>query len=234
MAERRNDQQVHPLPQSYTYNTAFNVKRDQESASSDSDEIRRKKRLKYLAYFAAFVVFQTGIIVLFSLTIMKIRTPKFRVRSSAFETFDAGTTTNPSFNYRMNAELGVRNNNFGTYKFQNSTIYFSYNGTPIGETLVPNSKAGWLSTKKLNVVVDLSSNNLASNSQLGNDLSTGVLKLNAQSKLSGKDFVVSFPKLLGGFVTKIVLSVTFGLVLDVHVFGPALLDVEFAKVDYER
>ena len=186
MADRRNDQQVHPLSQNYNHDAVSNFKRDEESASRESDEIRRKKRIRYLAYFAAFVVFQTGIIVLFSLTVMKIKTPKFRVQSATFETFNVGTATNASFNFRMNAEVGVKNNNFGTYKFQNSTISFFYDGTPIGEAMVPDSKSGWLSTKKLNVAVDLSSNNLTSNSQLENDLNSGVLKLNAQSKLSGK------------------------------------------------
>ncbi|XP_027090461.1 late embryogenesis abundant protein At1g64065-like [Coffea arabica] len=211
MAERRNDPQVYPLSQSYNHSTDFNVKRDEESAfrkqdeirrnynaslnvtrdegsdSIESDEIHRKKHLKYLAYFVSFVVFQTGIIVLFSLTVMKVKTPKFRVRSITFDHFEVRTAPNPSFNFIASVEVGVKNKNFGTYKFQDSKMYFSYDGMPIGEAFVPDGKAGWLSTKKLkNLATVLLSNNLPTNSQLGNDLNSGVLKLNAQSQLSGK------------------------------------------------
>ncbi|KAL3504234.1 hypothetical protein ACH5RR_034075 [Cinchona calisaya] len=209
MADKSNDQQVHPLPQNYNFDAAFNVKRDEELASVESDELRRKKRIKYLAYFAAFVVFQTGIIVLFSLTVMKIKTPKFRVRSATFETFDAGTAMNPSFNFRMNAEVGVKNTNFGNYKFQNSTIYFFYEGALIGQAIVPQTKVGWQSTKKMNVVVDLSSSNLPINSQLGNDFNSGVLKLNAQAntesfkKLTANDIGISVDD-EGGFLVYLI------------------------------
>ncbi|KAL3521582.1 hypothetical protein ACH5RR_019731 [Cinchona calisaya] len=188
MADNKREQpQVYPLPQSYNTNAGYNNKRDAESANVESDELRRKKRMKYLAYFAAFVVFQTGIILLFSLTVMKIRTPKFRVRSATFETFEIATATNPSFNFRMDAELGVKNANFGNYKFQNSSIVFFYGDAPVGEAVVRETKAGWRSTKKLDVVVDLSSNGLTNNnSQLANDLNSGVLTLNSRSTLNGK------------------------------------------------
>ncbi|KAL3524338.1 hypothetical protein ACH5RR_017172 [Cinchona calisaya] len=159
---------------------------DVESATVDSKELRKKKRLKCLAYVAAFAVFQTGIILIFVLTIMKIRTPKFRVRSATFESFEVGTPENPSFNLKMDAQLGVKNANFGNYKFHNSTIVFFYDNTPVGEAVVRNTKAGWRSTKKLNVVVDLSSRDLPSNMQLGNDISSGLLTLNTRSRLNGK------------------------------------------------
>lgn len=155
----------------------------------ESSELRKKKRIKCLAYFAAFAVFQTGIILIFVLTIMKLRTPKFRVRSAGFESFEVGTAPNPpSFNLRMDAQLGVKNANFGNYKFQNSTVVFFYGGASVGEAVVRSTKAGWRSTKKLNVVVDLSSNALpsGSNSQLRNDISSGVLTLNSRSRLTGK------------------------------------------------
>lgn len=62
VSSRREQPQVYPLPQSFNSNTAYNVKRDEESASTmESDELPRKKRIKYLAYFSAFVVFRLGL-----------------------------------------------------------------------------------------------------------------------------------------------------------------------------
>ncbi|CAI9092323.1 OLC1v1027523C1 [Oldenlandia corymbosa var. corymbosa] len=186
MAENRaQDQQVHPLPKSYNYNDAYAV-HDQESGTAQSKEFRKKKRVKCLAYILAFAVFQTGIILIFALTVMKIRTPKFRVRNATFENFDVGTPANPSFNLRMNAEIGVKNANFGTFKFESAPIVFLYDGSPVGQGIVPATQAGWRTTKKLNVVVDLSSGILANKTQLGNDISSGILELNALSSLTGK------------------------------------------------
>ncbi|KAA8539981.1 hypothetical protein F0562_026673 [Nyssa sinensis] len=161
------------------------TKHDEEAATVQSDELRRKKRMKYLAYGVAFVVFQTGIILLFALTVMKIRTPKFRVRSATFETIDVVAAT-PSFNIRMNAEVGIKNTNFGHYKFDNSTVTFFYKGTPVGSVIVPNARARARSTKKFNIVVDLISTSLPSTLELGNDISSGVISLSSQSTLRGK------------------------------------------------
>uniref|UniRef100_A0A5B7BQ05 Late embryogenesis abundant protein LEA-2 subgroup domain-containing protein n=1 Tax=Davidia involucrata TaxID=16924 RepID=A0A5B7BQ05_DAVIN len=143
-------------------------------------ELRRKKRMKCLVYVVAFAVFQTAIITLFALTVMKVKTPKFRVRSATIENFDIPTTSNPSFNITMNAELGVKNTNFGHYKFDNSTITFLYMGTPVGSANILKARAKARSTKKFNVTVELRSG------ELGNDFNSGVLPLTSQSTLRGK------------------------------------------------
>lgn len=149
----------------------------------ESSELRKKKRMKCLAYVAAFAVFQTAIILIFVLTIMKLRTPKFRVLSVDLNgPFPGGSPANAPFNFTMDAQLGVKNANFGNYKFQNSSIVFLYGDTPVGKAVVPKTKAGWRSTKKFHVSADLSLNG----PQLGNDLRAGVLNLRSQSRLDGK------------------------------------------------
>uniref|UniRef100_A0A5B7AGB0 Late embryogenesis abundant protein LEA-2 subgroup domain-containing protein n=1 Tax=Davidia involucrata TaxID=16924 RepID=A0A5B7AGB0_DAVIN len=114
---------------------------------------------------------------------MKVRSLKFRVRSATFDNFQVGTTTSPSFNLRMNVELGVKNTNFGHYKFDNSTITFFYKGTQVGSADVLKARAKARSTKKFNIVVNLIS---PSNSDFGTDLTSGVLHLTSQSSLRGK------------------------------------------------
>ncbi|XP_052185336.1 uncharacterized protein LOC127796982 [Diospyros lotus] len=176
--------QVHPeLPQS----DHPMAKHDAEAVVAlPDDELRRQKRMKWLLYIVAFVIFQTGVIVLFSMTVMKFRTPKFRVREATFGAFEV-QTSNASFNLRMNAQLGVKNNNFGPYKFDNTTIFFYYNGTQVGRGAVSKSKANFRSTKKLDVAVDLvAPASLAGNSELERELSSGILPLTSASKLDGK------------------------------------------------
>nr|XP_027071592.1 late embryogenesis abundant protein At1g64065-like [Coffea arabica] len=96
---------------------------DEEVASLAQKDERRKKRMKCFAYVAAFAVFQTAVILVFALVVMKVRTPKFRVRSAAFEDFQVSTlTTNASFRTRMITELSVKNPNFGSYKYQDRLL----------------------------------------------------------------------------------------------------------------
>lgn len=156
---------------------------DQEAASGNSKELRKKKRMKCLLYIVLFAVFQTGIITLFALTIMKFRTPKFRVRSASFETLDASST---SFNMRMNAELGVKNTNFGHFRYRNTSIDFYYKGTKVGETVVQRARARARSTRKFNISVDLTSTNVTDTTQLASDISSGILPLTAQARLRGR------------------------------------------------
>ncbi|KAI8540422.1 hypothetical protein RHMOL_Rhmol09G0262800 [Rhododendron molle] len=161
----------------------------EEGTTFDAKELRRQKHKKWLLYGLAFVIFQTGIIVLFSLTVMKVRTPRFHVRSGVLSSVQTdGTTNPPSNNLMLNAVLGVKNTNFGPYKYKNSTIYFFYNGTRVGSAEIPDSKAGFRATKKINVAANLVDPAASGNSTelMFNILNSGTLPLIGQSTLNGK------------------------------------------------
>lgn len=186
--------QLYPVLAQESNNNGINAKFEEESASiANHEEIREKKTMKFVAYFLAFFVCQTGIILLFAFTVMKVRTPKFRVRSATFETFEVNVGTgNPSynsFNFRMNVELELKNSNLGNYKYQNGTVYFFHDGYPVGEAVFPKSKVGVRSSKRFNVVVNISSSTSKGSPRRVNDLGSsddGVLTLKSRSKLSGK------------------------------------------------
>ncbi|KAL3524343.1 hypothetical protein ACH5RR_017177 [Cinchona calisaya] len=181
----KEPQSPHPLVPGRANGTY--VRPDEEAAREDSKELRRQKRKKYLLYFIAFVIFQTAIIVLFTLTIMKVRTPKFRLKSGTLDNF-VGNQTDPSFDFSMNAQFSVKNANFGKYKYQNTPVEFYYRGSPVGVAKIPKSSVGWRSTKKFNFVVNLNSANITTSekSQLPMDLNNGILRLTSQAELTGK------------------------------------------------
>ncbi|XVF12581.1 hypothetical protein REPUB_Repub08aG0131300 [Reevesia pubescens] len=158
-----------------------------ESAAEISKELKRKKRMKLIAYAAAFAIFQTIVILVFSLTVMRIKNPKFRIGSITVEDLTYTSTPNsPSFNMKFNAEVAVKNTNFGHFKFDNTTISFDYEGVQVGEAFIAKGRAKARSTKKMNVTVVLNSSNILPNSNLGSDISSGILILTSHSKLSGK------------------------------------------------
>lgn len=67
MAE--NPQRVYPMAPAAN-NGVTQSKSDLESATVQSEELRRRKKMKYLTCGVAFAVFQTIVIVIFSLTVM--------------------------------------------------------------------------------------------------------------------------------------------------------------------
>jgi len=209
---KKEQQQADPLANG-------NARSDAEAATAKSEELRRQKRKKWLIYGLAFVVFQTAIIVLFSLTVMKVKTPKFRVRSATYNnTFDVPQPANSSFAINMNAQFGVKNTNFGPYKYDSATVYFYYNDIPVGSAVIPKSKANFLSTKKINVAVDLTSANASSNGDLATALNSGILSLTSKSRLNGKvELMLIFKKKK---------SVDMSCTMDVHTSNRELQNVK--------
>ena len=142
---------------------------------------------KCLAYIVAGVILQTLIIALFVVFVMRIRTPKVRLASVSVETLNVDTSSkSPSFSIKVNAEVKVKNTNFGHFKFQNSTATISYRGTEVGKTTIVKARARARSTKKFNVTVSFNSNKVSSNSHLGGDINSKNLSFSASAKLEGK------------------------------------------------
>ncbi|XP_057466614.1 uncharacterized protein LOC130756147 [Actinidia eriantha] len=154
------------------------------------------------------------------MTVMKFRTPKFRVRSSSsFDTFDIQSSVNNSFNLRMNAQFGIKNTNFGPYKYDNTTVTFFYKGTPVGSTVLRKSKADFRRTKKVNFAVDLvTPTELASNSELASDISSGILPLTSQSRLSGKIEIM--------FIFKKKRATNMNCTMEVNIAAKALQNIK--------
>ncbi|KAF3968814.1 hypothetical protein ACB098_01G150600 [Castanea mollissima] len=182
MAEKTN-QQVNPLAPSNG-----NPRSDEESNTLQSKELKRKKRVKLAIYIAAFAVFQTIVILVFALTVMRVRTPKVRLGTDV--TFSklntTGNDTSPSINITFIAQVRVKNTNFGPYKYDDTTAIFTYQNVKVGEVTIPKGKAGLRSTKKVSVTVDLNLDALQTTPSLGNELKNGVLTLNGQAKFTGK------------------------------------------------
>lgn len=83
-----------------------------ESATmSYDDEIRRKKRRKRLVYIAAFAVFQTVVILVFALVVMRVRSPEVEIDSAAVEGLSAGASSD--YSMTIIARLKIKNKNFG-------------------------------------------------------------------------------------------------------------------------
>ena len=164
-----------------------NSRSDQESGDLTAEELKRKKRIKLAIYIVVFIIFQVIVITAFSLTVMKVKSPKLRLANIEFQTLTTSTANSPSFNTSFTTQLRVKNTNFGRYKFDATTINFTYGGATIGQVIIPKGKAGMKSTKKINnVIMNLSSSQLPNTANLSSELTTGTLTLSATAKMTGK------------------------------------------------
>ncbi|KAG5542391.1 hypothetical protein RHGRI_022057 [Rhododendron griersonianum] len=84
----------------------------------------------------------------------------------------------------MNAVLGIKNTNFGPYKYDSTTVYFYNDGIQVGSAIIPKSKASFQPTKKINVLVNLvSPTNLTWSSPMGMDIDGRLISLTIKSEL---------------------------------------------------
>ncbi|CAL2260348.1 unnamed protein product [Prunus armeniaca] len=137
-------------------------------------------------YITIFVVFQIIVITTMSLTVMKVKTPKFRLGSNIdVQSFESVPAT-PSFDTKFTTQIKIKNSaNWGSYKFNAANVTFQYQGQTVAVINIAKGKAGWLSTIKRNAEVSLNSNGITG-SNLGSELSSGVLTLNSVGRLNGK------------------------------------------------
>ena len=183
--------------------------RSDEESDKGSAELRKKKRMKCIVYIVAFAVFQTIIIVVFALFVMRFKSPKFRVRDASFvSTFNF---TNASFDLVMDTQFTIKNTNFGHFKYENGIVKFSYDGMIVGEAKLDEARARARSTKKVDGSVTLSSSKLPTNSKLTNDLGGGILPLTSYSKLNGKIHLMKVIKKKKSALLDCTLDVNLGM-----------------------
>ena len=71
----------------------------------------------------------TATVLALSLTVMHIKNPKFRFRTVEIEDLSlSSSNTTPSFSMRFEAEVAVKNMNFGRFEYDKSVISMSYGG----------------------------------------------------------------------------------------------------------
>lgn len=139
---------------------------------------------KFLFYIIESIAFLAIIIVAIVLIFMHKTTPKLRFHSLTVETL---TVTNSSFSITLNAQLTLKNSNFGQFRFPDGRIAFLYRGNAVGDAVIPGGRAKARSTEKMNVTVAAQSRN---DRDLGGDLSLGKITLWSNATLNGRIRVI--------------------------------------------
>ncbi|XP_022738765.1 late embryogenesis abundant protein At1g64065-like [Durio zibethinus] len=147
---------------------------------------REEKSSKCLVYVLAIMVIQGTVLLIFASIILRVRTPDFEIGSARVRNLKYGNSSAPSFNFTLVTEVTVENNNFGDFRFANTTGSVWCGPVVVGEMKIPTGRAQARATERLNVSVDVSSVRILDTKNLSNNISSGLLELNSHVKLSGK------------------------------------------------
>ncbi|XP_030485346.2 late embryogenesis abundant protein At1g64065-like [Cannabis sativa] len=178
-SNNNNAQQVHP---------AQNDDVETATMESNSKEVHHKKSMKRLCYVALLVLLLSMVVLLFTTTIFHVHTPKFLIRSMTIDELSTKSSKNNAIVMKFEAEIGIKNTNFGKFEFEKASVGFFYRGAHValveGDGFVGEGKVKARSTKKIQFTGEIRTRN---NSILvdDNDIISGFLTLTGKAKLSG-------------------------------------------------
>lgn len=157
--------------------------------SQDHPSRPRRSRARIVLFIVALIIAHAIMIVILDMTIFKVRTPKYRFDSVSLTDISTNSsTTSSSFHMKLNAEVAIKNKNFGPYKYYDCYLTIYYRGRSVGEVVVKEAKVKTLSTKKLTfgINVTYSESAVSGKSNLKNDISSGALILSSKSEMRGQ------------------------------------------------
>ncbi|KAL3642704.1 hypothetical protein CASFOL_013519 [Castilleja foliolosa] len=122
-------------------------------------------------------------------TVFKVKDPVIQMNSVAVTRLDlvSGTTTpRPGSNMTLDADVSVKNPNYESFRYQNTTTAIYYRGVLIGEARGPPGRARARRTMRVNVTVDVMTDRVISQPGLGSDINSGLLTMSSYTVVDGR------------------------------------------------
>ncbi|KAI5657814.1 hypothetical protein M9H77_26607 [Catharanthus roseus] len=170
----------------------------EESTMIQPKASRRTKCIKVAVCILALFMMDAVMFTAMDLTLLRVRKPNYRLKSVAVGNLRvSNSTAQPSFHMQLNPQIILRNRNFGSYKFHDGNLTFSYGGKPAGIAFISESIVNLRSTKMMEIFLNVSSEAAWAwrNSSLGKDIVSGLVNMSVDSDLRGQvRFFKVYPK----------------------------------------
>nr|XP_009760571.1 PREDICTED: uncharacterized protein LOC104212899 [Nicotiana sylvestris]XP_016493851.1 PREDICTED: uncharacterized protein LOC107813147 [Nicotiana tabacum] len=168
MATDQKYQQSYPLAPSN-----FMPRSDAESlANFQANNIKRKNKIRNILFFTLFV---TGIVLLFSLIFVRIKSPQIWLENIRV------TNDSDGNNINFSAQVFVRNHNYWRYEFDSSLATITSGSVTIGQFIIPETEVRRRSTKKLYINA-----NIVTFARQGVNNTNGILPVTSLAKIRGE------------------------------------------------
>ncbi|KAL0339465.1 UNVERIFIED_CONTAM: hypothetical protein Sangu_1468600 [Sesamum angustifolium] len=150
---------------------------------------RRRRWVKCCGCIGAVVLVQAIVVVVLIFTVFKVKDPIIRMNAVTVERLEliAGTTTpRPGSNMTLNADVSVKNPNYASFKYQNTTTALFYRGSEIGEARGPPGRARARRTMRMNITVDVMTDRVLSQPDLRSDVNSGLIAISSYTRVGGR------------------------------------------------
>ncbi|KAL3536765.1 hypothetical protein ACH5RR_000131 [Cinchona calisaya] len=166
-----------------------------ERQSSDDEEANlyfkgdgKRRCIKCCGGIAAILLIQAIIVIILIFTVFKVKDPVIKLNGVKVDKFELinGTTPKPGTNMSLTADVSVKNPNYATFKYPNTTTTLYYHGTVIGEARGPPGKSKARRTMRMNITIDFIMDRLISHPMLNSDVGSGLLPMSSFTRIGGR------------------------------------------------
>eukprot|EP00249_Psilotum_nudum_P001225 c13601_g1_i1 orf=228-1001(+) len=156
----------------------------------DTTLFRRHKRLFVCCGITLFFhIIAAILIVILIFTVFKTKKPTFTVSSMKFQNLNTSLdihTFSISTNVTLDLDIHVKNPNYASFKYSNSTAFIYYHGEGIGEAAVPAGRVGSRGSETLSTACSIFVDRLLSNKNLISDIGSGDFPLSTHTDITGR------------------------------------------------
>lgn len=151
----------------------------------DKTNVRRRKVVKIFAIVVALLLLTLAIILIF-----KVKDPVIKLNGVMVNQLNLSS---PLSNMSLTARVSVKNPNFATFKYRNTSTTIYYRGTVvIGEARGPGGRARARRTTTMNITVDLMIARILGDPNLQSDVSSGLIPISSYTRVGGRVKVLAF------------------------------------------
>lgn len=150
---------------------------------------RRRRLLRCCACVGGVLLLQAVVVVILIFTVFKFKDPVIRLNGVTVERLELinGTTTpRPGSNMSLTADVSVKNPNYASFRYPETTSALFYRGTEIGAARGPAGRARARRTMRMNVTVEVIADRVLAQPDLGADINSGLLTLGSYTEVRGK------------------------------------------------
>ncbi|KAJ4872949.1 Late embryogenesis abundant (LEA) hydroxyproline-rich glycoprotein family [Raphanus sativus] len=184
---------------------------------------RRKNQIKCLLCVIVTSLILTTIVLTLVFTVFRVKAPIIEMNGVTVNGQDSTAGTQIQLlgtNISMVVDVSVKNPNYVTFRYSNTTTDIYYKGVVVGEARGPPGKARAHRTARMNMTVDIRIDRLVSEPGLVREVlgSSGLVNLWSYTRISGK------VKIMG--IVKKHATVKMNCTMAVNISRQAIQDVE--------
>ncbi|KAF5744398.1 hypothetical protein HS088_TW08G01003 [Tripterygium wilfordii] len=173
------------------------LRSDHDESALRQQKTRRRRCLKICGCISAIVLLTIIIlIVILIFTVFRVKDPVIKMNNITVTQLELinNTIPRPGVNMSLIADVSVKNPNYASFKFKNTTTTLYYHGLVIGEARGPPGQSKARRTARMNITVDIIPDRLLSAPNFTQEISSRVLDLNTYSRIPGRVKILAIIK----------------------------------------